>query len=58
MPVHSISRETANLMQEYTQIGGVRPFGICIFMGGYDRTGYHLYQVDPSGAYYGIHYIY
>lgn len=55
MPLHSIARETANLMQEYTQSGGVRPFGVCLFLAGCDRNGNHLYQVDPSGAYYGIY---
>lgn len=54
MPVHSISRECAKLMQEKTQSGGVRPFGICTFYGGYDRSGAHLFQIDPSGAYYEI----
>ena len=51
--VHSISKQVANLMQEYTQSGGVRPFGVCMFLAGCDREGNHLYQVDPSGAYYG-----
>ena len=50
MPVHSLSREIANLMQEYTQSGGVRPFGCCVLMAGYDRDGHHLFQIDPSGA--------
>ena len=54
MPVHSLSREIANVMQEYTQSGGVRPFGCCVLMAGYDRDGHHLYQVDPSGAYYEL----
>lgn len=54
MPVHSLAKECANLMQEYTQMGGVRPFGICTFYAGIDRTGYHLFQVDPSGAYYEL----
>lgn len=53
MPVHSLAREVANLMQEYTQSGGVRPFGVSMFMAGHDRDGNHLYQVDPSGAFYG-----
>jgi 20S proteasome subunit alpha 2 len=57
MPIHSISREVANLMQEYTQSGGVRPFGVCMFLAGCDRDGNHLYQVDPSGAYYGMNFI-
>ena len=54
MPVHSLSREIANVMQEYTQSGGVRPFGCCVLMAGYDRDGHHLYQIDPSGAYYEL----
>ena len=37
MPVHSLSKEVANLMQEYTQSGGVRPFGVCLLMAGCDR---------------------
>lgn len=54
MPVHSLSREVANLMQEFTQEGGVRPFGVCLLMAGYDRDGYHLFQLDPSGSYYEL----
>lgn len=54
MPVRSLSREIANVMQEYTQSGGVRPFGVCLLTAGYDREGYHLYQIDPSGAFYEL----
>jgi 20S proteasome subunit alpha 2 len=54
MPVHSLAKECASLMQSFTQSGGVRPFGLCTFYAGYDRTGNHLYQVDPSGAYYEL----
>ena len=54
MPVHSLSREIANVMKEYTQSGGVRPFGCCLLMAGYDRDGHHLFQVDTSGAYYEL----
>lgn len=54
MPIHSLAKESANLMQEYTQMGGVRPYGLCTFYAGYDRTGNHLFQVDPSGAFYEI----
>ena len=40
-------------MQEATQSGGVRPFGISLLVGGHDdHTGFSLYQVDPSGAYF------
>ena len=41
-------------MQEYTQSGGVRLFGCCVLMTGYDRDGYHLFQIDPFGAYYEL----
>ena len=39
-------------MQEYTQSGGVRPFGISLLVIGYDDDKPRLYQVDPSGAYF------
>merc|ERR1712176_1729087 len=43
----------AGVMQEYTQSGGVRPFGISILVAGLDDDGPKLYQLDPSGAYFG-----
>jgi 20S proteasome subunit alpha 2 len=30
----------------------VRPFGISVLFAGFDDSGPHLYQIDPSGAYY------
>lgn len=47
----SLSRELAKLMQEFTQSGGVRPFGISLLLGGVDATGPHLFQLDPSGVF-------
>ncbi|KAM3143551.1 hypothetical protein pb186bvf_004313 [Paramecium bursaria] len=52
MYVSTLSRETAALIQESTQSGGVRPFGVSILVAGYDEEGPHLIQLDPSGAYY------
>ncbi len=41
-------------MQEYTQSGGVRPFGVSLLVAGIDGDGVpRLFQVDPSGAYFG-----
>jgi len=51
--VLQLVREMAAVMQEYTQSGGVRPFGISLLIGGVDDDGPQLYQVDPSGAYFG-----
>ena len=42
-----------SVWQEYTQSGGVRPFGLSLLVAGYDDNGPQLYQVDPSGAYFG-----
>lgn len=52
IPVAQLVARTASVMQEYTQSGGVRPFGVSLLIGGYDELGPHLYQVDPSGSYW------
>jgi len=52
IPVNQIVKELASIMQEFTQSGGVRPFGVSLLIGGYDDQGPQLYQVDPSGSYW------
>eukprot|EP00614_Pseudopedinella_elastica_P015119 CAMPEP_0172582226 /NCGR_PEP_ID=MMETSP1068-20121228/1693_1 /TAXON_ID=35684 /ORGANISM="Pseudopedinella elastica, Strain CCMP716" /LENGTH=237 /DNA_ID=CAMNT_0013375523 /DNA_START=76 /DNA_END=789 /DNA_ORIENTATION=+ len=52
-PVPMLVKDTAAVCQEYTQSGGVRPFGVSLLVAGYDDEGPHLFQVDPSGTYYG-----
>eukprot|EP00301_Raphidiophrys_heterophryoidea_P011653 c17812_g1_i1.p1 GENE.c17812_g1_i1~~c17812_g1_i1.p1 ORF type:complete len:237 (-),score=64.44 c17812_g1_i1:107-817(-) len=52
IPVAQLVRELATVMQEFTQSGGVRPFGISLLVAGFDEKGPHLYQVDPSGSYW------
>ena len=52
-PISQVVRESALLMQEYTQSGGVRPFGVSCLVAGYDEDGPQLFQVDPSGAAFG-----
>ncbi|GAB5370233.1 hypothetical protein AAMO2058_001474700 [Amorphochlora amoebiformis] len=52
IPVSQIVREMASVMQEFTQSGGVRPFGVSLLIAGYDDEGPQLYQVDPSGSYW------
>eukprot|EP01122_Echinamoeba_exundans_P004349 TRINITY_DN14381_c0_g1_i1.p1 TRINITY_DN14381_c0_g1~~TRINITY_DN14381_c0_g1_i1.p1 ORF type:complete len:235 (+),score=63.34 TRINITY_DN14381_c0_g1_i1:72-776(+) len=52
IPVTILVQEVANIMQEYTQSGGVRPFGVSLMVCGWDDKGPQLYQVDPSGAYF------
>lgn len=45
-------RELAGTMQEFTQSGGVRPFGVSLLVAGVDDAGPQLYQVDPSGSFF------
>ncbi|GAA53512.1 20S proteasome subunit alpha 2 [Clonorchis sinensis] len=44
---------TAAVMQEYTQSGGVRPFGVSLLIAGWDYEAKrpYLYQCDPSVSY-------
>ncbi|EKE38458.1 proteasome subunit alpha type 2-A, putative [Entamoeba nuttalli P19] len=47
-----MTRKLAYLMQEYTQKGGVRPFGVSVLVAGFDGKTPRLYQVDPSGSFW------
>lgn len=53
-PVKILVQEIAKTMQEATQSGGVRPYGVSLLVGGYDQHSqqFQLYQVDPSGSYF------
>jgi len=53
IPTKIVVRECAEVCQQFTQQGGVRPFGVSLMVAGIDDNGPHLYQVDPSGAYFG-----
>merc|ERR1712167_227749 len=52
IPVAMLVRELAAVMQEFTQRGGVRPFGISLLLAGFDHNGPQLFQIDPSGSYF------
>ena len=43
-------KKICDYKQNYTQYGGVRPFGTALLVGGVDSQGIHLYETDPSGA--------
>ncbi|KAL2314183.1 putative proteasome subunit alpha type-2 [Schizosaccharomyces pombe] len=51
-PTKILVQEIASVMQESTQSGGVRPFGVSLLVAGMDEKGPSLYQVDPSGTYF------
>lgn len=54
IPTVQLVRRVADVMQEYTQSGGVRPFGVSLLIAGWDEDDNvpYLYQCDPSGAYF------
>ncbi|TMW60913.1 hypothetical protein Poli38472_000955 [Pythium oligandrum] len=52
-PASILVRELAAIMQEFTQSGGVRPFGVSLLFAGFDDDGPQLYQIDPSGTHFG-----
>jgi len=54
IPTVQLVQRVAVVMQEFTQSGGVRPFGVSLLIAGVDpHSGKpHLYQCDPSGAYF------
>lgn len=51
IPVEYLTRQICDIMQIYTQHGGVRPFGVTLLIGGADDTGPKLYVAEPSGQY-------
>lgn len=52
IPTSQLVQKVATVMQEYTQQGGVRPFGVSLLICGWDNDRPYLFQCDPSGAYF------
>ncbi len=58
IPTAQLVQRVATVMQEYTQSGGVRPFGVSLLICGWDEGDHgqpgkpFLFQCDPSGAYF------
>jgi proteasome alpha subunit len=51
--VEMLTKEVTDHIQQYTQIGGARPFGVALLVAGVDRDGEpQLYETDPSGTPY------
>lgn len=48
--VESLVKKICDFKQNYTQYGGVRPFGTAMLVAGLDENGEHLFETDPSGA--------
>lgn len=54
IPPEQLVQRVSALMQEYTQSGGVRPFGLSVLLAGWDKDSDKpmLFQSDPSGTYF------
>ncbi len=48
--VEQLVKRICDYKQNYTQFGGVRPFGTALLVAGVDEFGSHLFETDPSGA--------
>ncbi|KAI9033331.1 nucleophile aminohydrolase [Hyaloraphidium curvatum] len=53
IPGKVIADRVSQYVQAYTLYSSVRPFGVSGLIGTYDRNGFGLYMVEPSGLYYG-----
>lgn len=51
----SIARGVCDLMQLYTQYGGIRPFGVSLLIAGIGPDGPELFEAEPSGAMTGYY---
>lgn len=48
--VEMLVKKVCDHEQNFTQYGGVRPFGTALLVAGTDDMGAHLFETDPSGA--------
>lgn len=55
VPTESIAKHVCDLMQLYTQYGGIRPFGVSLLVAGVGRGGPEMYEAEPSGAMTGYY---
>jgi proteasome alpha subunit len=51
--VWNLARLVGDRIQYSTLIAGLRPWGVSILLGGVDKSGPQLVELDPSGMLYG-----
>ena len=51
--VEHLVKRVSDYKQQYTQYGGVRPFGASLLIAGVDEKGTYLMETDPSGTIMG-----
>jgi len=50
--VETLTKEVTDYIQQYTQVGGARPFGVALIIAGIADGEPRLYETDPSGTPY------
>jgi proteasome alpha subunit len=50
--VETLTKAVTDHIQQYTQVGGARPFGVALIIGGITDGQPRLYETDPSGTPY------
>ena len=50
--IETLTKTITDHIQQYTQIGGARPFGVALIVGGVEDGDPRLFETDPSGTPY------
>ena len=50
--IETLTKTITDHIQQYTQIGGARPFGVALIVGGVEDGEPRLFETDPSGTPY------
>ena len=50
--IETLTKEITDHIQQYTQVGGARPFGVALLIAGVEKGTPRLYETDPSGTPY------
>ena len=50
--VEALTKDVTDHIQQFTQIGGARPFGVALLIGGLENGTPRLFETDPSGTPY------
>jgi proteasome alpha subunit len=50
--IETLTKNVTDYIQQYTQVGGARPFGVALLIGGMENGEPRLYETDPSGTPY------
>ncbi|MFC7068222.1 archaeal proteasome endopeptidase complex subunit alpha [Halobaculum lipolyticum] len=52
MGIETLTKTVTDHIQQYTQVGGARPFGVALVVGGIENGEPRLFETDPSGTPY------